>query len=129
MTRGQLAKVVSVNTETIRYYEQKGLIPKPKRSPSGYRQYSEDFIVRIRFIKRSQELGFTLKEILELLSLRIDPDSNRADVKTQVDQKIEEITAKIDDLQKMKSSLSQLTACCGGQGSSRDCPILDSLEA
>ena len=70
--------------ETVRFYEQKGLIPMPSRSASGYREYSDEYVGRIRFIKRAQGLGFTLKEVLELLSLRLEPDSDRADVKRQV---------------------------------------------
>lgn len=74
MTRGQLAKAAGVHTETIRFYEQKGLIPEPGRSATGYRQYTDEYIGRIRFIHRAQDLGFTLKEIHELLSLRLAPD-------------------------------------------------------
>lgn len=128
MTRGQLATAANVNAETIRFYEQKGLIPKPERTASGYRKYSDEFVVRIRFIKRAQTLGFTLKEILELLSLRLEPDSDRADIRRHVDGKIAEIDLKIVGLHRMKASLDALSACCSGRGPSKGCPILESLE-
>ena len=128
MTRGHLAKTVGVHAETIRFYEQKGLIPEPGRSAAGYRQYSDEYIGRIRFIKRAQDLGFTLKEILELLSLRLAPDSDRADVKRQVEEKISSIESKIGDLQRIKNALDELVSCCSGRGSTRECPILEFME-
>jgi len=72
MTTSQLARESNVNLETIRYYERRGLIPKPPRNASGYRQYSQEDIARTKFIKRAQALGFSLREILEIFSLRID---------------------------------------------------------
>ena len=129
MTRGHLAKAAGVNAETIRFYAQKGLIPEPSRSAAGYRQYSEDYVDRIRFIKRAQDLGFTLKEILELLSLRLAPDSDRADVRRQVDEKIKDIELKMVDLQRIKTALDELVSCCSGRGSTRECPILEFMES
>ncbi|RMD87435.1 MAG: MerR family transcriptional regulator, partial [Candidatus Dadabacteria bacterium] len=78
LTIGKVATQAGVHVETVRYYEQRGLIPKPPRSAAGYRVYSEPYVERIRFIKRAQELGFTLKEIKELLFLRLDPDTDRS---------------------------------------------------
>jgi MerR family mercuric resistance operon transcriptional regulator len=75
LTIGQLAKQAGVNIETIRYYERQGLLPEPPRRASGYRQYSAEFVKRIQFIKRAQTLGFSLKEIAELLDLRIESDT------------------------------------------------------
>jgi len=129
MTRGQLAKAAGVHTETIRFYEQRELIPEPSRSAAGYRQYSDEYIGRIRFIKRAQDLGFTLREILELLSLRLAPDSDRADVKRQVEEKISSIKLKITDLQRMRKALGELVSCCSGRGSTSECPILEFMEA
>ena len=129
MSRGQLASAADVNAETIRFYERKGLIPRPARTASGYRKYSSEFVVRIRCIKRAQALGFTLQEILELLSLRLEPDCDRMDVRRRVNEKIAEIEIKIVDLQRMKDSLDALTSRCSGRGSSRDCPIFESLES
>src|SRR2546422_8714636 len=76
LTRGELAQQGRVNSETIRYYERRGLLPKPPRTPSGYRVFSSDAVRRVRFIKRAQGLGFSLKEIKALLALRVDPCSS-----------------------------------------------------
>ena len=102
MTRGQLAEKTDVNVETLRYYERKGIMPKPSRSESGYRQYSQEDVARIQFIKRAQELGFSLKEISELLTLRVDPDTTCGDVKERTEAKIKDVEEKIRDLHKMK---------------------------
>ena len=80
LTIGQLARQAEVNVETLRYYERRGLIPEPPRKESGYRQYPPDDLARIRFIKHAKELGFTLKEILDLLTLRVDPETSCDDV-------------------------------------------------
>ncbi len=129
MTRGQLAKEAGVHGETIRFYERKGLIPAPRRLASGYRQFSDETVVRIRFIKRAQDLGFSLGEILDLLSLRLDPESDRAEVKRRVDEKMSSIEGKMADLQRMKDALAGLMSCCSGEGSTRECPILEFMEA
>jgi len=125
MTRGQLADATGVHTETIRFYEKKGLIPEPGRTARGYRQYSDEYVDRIRFIKRAQDLGFTLAEIIELLSLRLESDSDRVDVKRQVDEKIVDIELRIADLLRMKAALSELVSRCSGIGSTYECPILE----
>src|SRR5215470_7354960 len=98
LTTGELAKRGGVNLETIRYYERRGLLPKPARSQSGYRAFSLDAVRRVRFIKQAQELGFSLKEIQELLALRIAPDSTQADVRARATRKIADIDAKIKKL-------------------------------
>jgi len=128
LTRGEVAERTGVNIETVRYYEQRGLIPAPSRSPAGYRKYTDDYVERIRFIKRAQELGFTLKEIVELLSLRVDPDSDRADVRRRAEAKTADIEEKILDLQRMRNALISLVATCDGCGPASDCPILDAME-
>ena len=129
MTIGQLAKRGRVNLETVRYYERRGLIPRPPRWPSGYRQYSQDSVARIEFIKRAKELGFSLKEISELLSLRVDPATTCAVVKRRAEVKIADIEDKIRYLQKMKRALSKLTASCRGRGPTSECPILEALDS
>ena len=129
MTRGEVAARTGVNIETIRYYEQRGLIPKPPRTASGYRKYTEDYVERIRFIKRAQELGFTLKEIIELLSLRVDPDTDRSEVKQRAEAKIVDIEEKIHDLERMKHALTNLVATCNGCGPTSECPILEAMES
>jgi len=94
LTIGQLARQANVNLETIRYYERRGLIPQPPRNASGYRQYGEQDLARTRFIKRAQALGFTLKEIAELLSLRVAPGTTCGQVKERVQVKIADVEKK-----------------------------------
>ena len=128
-TIGELAKQGGVNLETIRYYERVGLLQKTPRSASGYRLFSPDGVCRIRFIKRAQELGFSLKEIKELLALRIHPGGTRADVRKRAEAKIADIEEKIKCLRAMKKALLRLTATCCGEGSVTECPILESLSS
>ncbi len=127
MTIGQVAKKANVNIQTVRFYERRGLIPEPPRRSSGYRQYSGDDVARIQFIKHAQEVGFTLKEISELLSLRVDPKTSCGEVKGKANAKIAEIEEKIRALQRMKKALSTLAAQCRGQGPTSECPILEAL--
>ena len=127
MTIGKLAKRAGVGVETIRFYERKGLIPEPPRRRSGYREYSNDSLDRVRFIRGAKELGFTLKEIDGLLSLRVNPDSPCQDVNRRIEEKIDDIEEKIQMLKRMKSALMNLDARCQGQGSMSDCPILETM--
>lgn len=128
-TAGQLAQKSSVNVETIRFYERRGLLPEPKRSKSGYRQYSESDVARILFIKRAKELGFTLKEISELLSLKIDSDTTCGDVKRLAESKVANIEEKIADLQRIKRVLNKLIILCEKENAtSSECPILEALD-
>lgn len=124
-TTGQLAKKAGVNIETIRYYERRGLLPKPGRRESGYRQYSDESVKRVQFIRHAKELGFSLKEIHELLSLRHDPGTPCSLVKKRAESKIEDIEAKIRTLQGMKKALVKLTNTCSGKGPLKGCTILD----
>ena len=128
LTVGQLAKKAQVNVETIRYYERRRLIPEPFRSESGYRHYSQDSIARIQFIKNAQELGFSLKEVSELLSLRVDPNTSCAEVKKMAEVKITDIQEKIHALQRIKEALTKLRASCQGRGPAGKCPILEALD-
>ena len=127
MTTSQLAKESSVNLETIRYYERRGLIPKPPRNASGYRQYSQEDIARTKFIKRAQALGFSLKEISEILSLRMEPGTTCGDIKARVEAKIDEVEQKIADLRQMRKALLKLVSKCTGKGPVGQCPILEML--
>ncbi|MFQ6115301.1 MAG: MerR family transcriptional regulator, partial [bacterium] len=95
LTISQLAKKAEVNIETLRYYERQGLIPEPIRTSAGYRQYSLDYVDRIHFIKRAKELGFTLREIDDLLTLRIDDETTCDEVRERAEAKIMEIEKKI----------------------------------
>ena len=124
----ELAKKVNVNKETIRYYERKGLIPNPPRNDSGHRQYSEIDIKRTEFIKRTQSLGFSLKEINDLLMLKIEPGTTCKDIQKIVKLKISDIDKKIKDLKEIKNTLNKLAGRCTGRGPVGECPILDELE-
>jgi len=128
MTIGQVARQAGVGVETIRFYEREGIIDEPPRRDSGYRQYSQDVVKRILFIKRAKELGFSLKETQELLTLRVDPESTCADVKRQTDAKIVDVERKIEDLLRMKQALVKVAGLCSGNGPLSACPILDALD-
>jgi MerR family mercuric resistance operon transcriptional regulator len=129
MKIGEVADRGGVNLQTIRYYEREGLLPQPPRLPSGYRVYSEPTVRRVRFIKRAQELGFTLAEIRELLSLRIDHDRDRSEVRAIAEAKVADIQEKIRTLSSMKDALVRLTEHCRGHGPASECPILESLDS
>src|SRR5262249_51950104 len=107
---GQVARQAGVGVETVRFYERQGLLQEPARKDSGYRQYPEDAVARLRFIRRAKELGFSLKEIKELLALRVDPSTTCAEVKKQAEAKIGDIEEKLRTLQRMKKALVKLTA-------------------
>lgn len=127
LTIGQLAGRAGVGVETVRFYEREGLLDEPARRESGYRQYTENVVHRLRFIRRAKELGFTLNEIKELLSLRLDPSTTCADVKSRAEAKIKDVDEKLRTLQRMKRALARLTKSCAGRGPISECPILDSL--
>ena len=103
-----------VNLQTIRYYEREGLLPVPPRLRSGYRMFPESAVQRVRFIKRAQELGFSLSEIRELLSIQIDPKKECSDVQRLAEAKIADIKAKIRTLQSMQRVLGNLAKACPG---------------
>lgn len=128
LTIGQLAQQVSVSIETIRYYERCGLIPEPPRRDSGYRKYSRDFVTRIRFIRRAQKLGFSLKEIKELLDLRIESEAVCDGVKVQAQTKLADIEAKIQMLQRIRQTLTGLVKACEENQLTAECPILKALD-
>jgi Hg(II)-responsive transcriptional regulator len=124
---GEVARRAKVNLQTIRYYERTGLLPKAPRTASNYRVYSGESVRRVRFIKRAQDLGFTLKEIKELLSLRARPSAKCTDALARAEAKIENIDEKIRTLNAMRRALSTLMSECKGRGTISECPILDVL--
>lgn len=128
LTIGRLAREVRVNLETVRYYERRGLLLKPPRSTAGYRLFPQEAARRLRFIRRAQQLGFSLQEIRELLPLRVSPRTKSADVRRRAEAKIADIDAKISSLDSMKKSLLKLTKVCAGCGPIAECPILESLD-
>ena len=128
LTIGEVAKQAHVRIETLRYYERRGLVAPPPRNGSNYRLYPPDTVRRVQFIKHAQELGFSLKEITELLALRATPETPCADIRARALAKIDTIEAKLRAFHAMKSALTQLVAECSGQGAVTDCPILASLD-
>jgi Hg(II)-responsive transcriptional regulator len=128
MTIGQVARRAGVGVETVRFYERQGLLEEPARRASGYRQYDEDAVTRLRFIRRAKELGFSLGEIAELLALRSDPGATREDVRRRARAKLGAIDAKIRDLQRIRQALLRLTESCQGEGPATDCSILGALD-
>ncbi len=125
---GQVARKAGVGIETVRFYEREGLLEEPPRRPSGYRQYDEQVIKRIHFIKRAQKLGFSLKEITELLLLRMDGQTSCEEVKQHTEAKIAEVEQKLIELQRMRQALLQVAALCTGEGPASACPMLEALD-
>lgn len=128
MTRGALAAAADVGPETVRFYEQRGLLPEPPRTAGGYRRYDASYVDRLRFIKRAQELGFTLDEVQTLLALRVAADADAGTVRAQARAKLADVEAKLRDLERIRAALAHLVDACSGHGPTSDCPILDALE-
>ncbi len=128
MKIGQVAKRSNVGIETIRYYEREGLLAKPQRRPSGYRQYDMSVVSRLQFIRRAKELGFTLGEIKELLGLWFDTTTRCVHVRQRARDKIADIEEKIRSLHKMKRSLKKVIQQCESRDSVDDCPLLEGID-
>ena len=130
MTISKVAKKAGVGIETVRFYERKGLVDQPPIPPTGgYREYPAETGERIRFIRQAQELGFTLREIKELLSLRTDPATDCADVRERAQAKLDEVNRKIALMKGIQTALEKLIAACPGQGALQVCSIIDAIEA
>jgi len=129
LTRGKLANRTGCNIETIRYYENIGLLPAPRRTASGYRDYSEEHERRLKFIQRARSLGFGNEQIQGLLALSEDgTEHTRAEVKSLTEAHIADIATRIRDLQKIRRRLQQISSYCDGSAkSASSCPILESL--
>jgi MerR family copper efflux transcriptional regulator len=128
LTIGNAAKQADVHNETLRYYERRGLVARPSRSVSNYRLYPEDTVRRVRFIKHAQDLGFSLKEIKELLSLRAAPKTQCGAIRERAVAKIKDVEQRIRALQSMKKALDKLVAECSGSAPISACPILEALD-
>jgi MerR family mercuric resistance operon transcriptional regulator len=124
---GEVARQARVNLQTVHYYERRGLLPRPPRTESNYRAYPAEAVLRVRFIKRAQELGFTLKEIMEMLSLRAAPRTRCPDVRERAEAKVHDIDAKVRTLQAMRKALTKLIGECSGNGPVSQCPILEAI--
>lgn len=129
LTIGQVARRAGVGVETVRFYEREGLLAKPTRRASGYRQYPDEVVARIRFIRRAQALGFVLREIADLLDLRSDPRATCADFKQRARDKIDELDEKIRKLGEMKQTLGALVSGCRNRQPVNECPIVAALDA
>ncbi|AGH81334.1 zinc-responsive transcriptional regulator [Psychromonas sp. CNPT3] len=128
---GELAKRYQVKADTLRFYNKNGLLIPSSRSTSGYRLYTEHDAQRLSFILRAKEVGFSLTDIAELLSIELERDNWACmDVKGLVDSKLKDINNKIEELKCFKNSLQQLSnSCCGGPESALHCSILEALES
>ncbi len=124
---GEVARLAGVNVETLRFYERKGILPEPPRRESGYREFAPDAVALIRFVKRAQELGFSLREIKGLLELRDLPRASCAEIRRIASDKVSEIEAKIRDLEAMRAALGRLVQACSGRGPIAGCPIVEAL--
>ena len=122
---GTFAKRAGVRIDTVRHYERSGLLVPESRLESGYRRYSEAELTRLRFIRRAQVLGFSLKEIGELLAL--SKTRNVARVKRAAELKLADVEERIAALMRMRDALSTLVTTCPGHGEPADCPILTAL--
>lgn len=128
MTIGQLAAAAGVNPQTIRYYERRGVIETASRSTAGYRQYSQDDLRRLRFIKHAQTLGFTLDQVQELLLLRATSANACSVVEAKTREKLGEVEMKIHQLENLKQVLNEMADACRAGNVTSECPILESLD-
>jgi MerR family copper efflux transcriptional regulator len=127
MTIGQLSWRAGVSIDTVRFYERKGLLPQPARRESGYREYVPADVDRLRFIRRSKELGFTLGEIGELLSLSGGRRGDMQGVRRKAERRLQQVEQKISELERVRSGLEELITACPGRGHLRGCPIVAAL--
>src|SRR5262245_14428777 len=127
MRIGAAAEQAGVNVQTLRYYERRGLLPRPPRRQSVYREFPSDAVRIVRFIKRAQDLGFTLDEVEDLLRLRSDRRRDRARVRAVAERRVRQIEQKIAELSAMKQALTHLVHCCR-EGASLECPIIEALD-
>ncbi len=127
MRIGEVAAGAGVNIQTLRYYERRGLLPEPERRESGYRAYDPETVRLVQFIKRAQELGFTLREIAELIELRESPRRG-TEVRSLAQAKIEDIERKMRRLRAMRDALRGLVEACDCEGGAPTCPIIEALD-
>ena len=127
MRIGAAAEQAGVNVQTLRYYERRGLLPRPRRRDSGYREFPDEAVRIVRFIKRAQDLGFSLDEVEELIRLRSDKRRDRARVRAIAERRVRQIDGKLAELDAMKKALAHLVHCCR-EGSTLECPIIEALD-
>lgn len=127
MRIGTAAEQAGVNVQTFRYYERRGLLPRPPRRTSGYREFPDEAVRMVRFIKRAQDLGFTLDEVQELIALRNDRRRDRVRIRAVAERRVRQVERKIAELESMKKALTHLLHCCR-DGSTLACPIIEALD-
>ncbi len=127
MTIGQVASGAEVNIQTVRYYERRGLLPEAPRTPGGYRMYDPEADARLRFIKRAQDLGFSLEEIAELLEFRVEHGAACEAVEAKAEEKIAMVEKKMGELRRIKTVLVELSRACDLREPTSDCPVLETL--
>jgi len=127
MRIGELAQHAGVSTQTLRYYERRGLLDQKQRTQSGYREYNLNAVRQVRFIRRAQDLGFTLEEIGDLLALWPDSVKSCAAVERRASATLARIEQKISDLRRMRDALSQYVVACQHRESLQECPLLGDL--
>ena len=128
MRTSEVAAQAQVNTQTLRYYERRGLLPEPERTPSGYRAYTPDAVRVVRFVKRAQQLGFTLDDIEDLLHLADGGPASCEDARTMARTRIADLQQRINELAGMRDALTQLVDTCDQPRAERECPILRDIE-
>lgn len=129
LTTSELARRGGVKLPTIRYYERRGILPKPPRTAAGYRVFDADALRRLRFVKHAQNLGFTLHEIEELLALRLDSENKCDDFRHRAETKVRDIEKKINQLNAIRKAINRLIGVCHDRGSANECPLVELLEA
>ena len=128
LTIGKVARAAGVGVETVRFYERKELVQRPRKPERGFRVYSPEIVTRIRFIRAAQGLGFSLREVSELLSLRADTAADAGSVRAQVETKLRDVDDRIRRLRNTRTALRQLFEGCSGDGPIQACSILDALD-
>ena len=127
LTTGRLARLTGVNRETIRYYERRGLLRRPPRTGAGYRAFPGEAVGVVRFIRRAQALGFSLREVAELLALTGESGTDCSDIRETARRKLADIEAKIQGLRSMERTLKRIIRACPGKGPLSECSIIESL--
>ncbi len=129
MTIGELTKKVGVNVQTIRYYEREGLMTDAHRWPdSGYRDFDDEALLHLKFIRSAKELGFTLREIKELLDMRVLPGESCAEVREMIGTKLVDLDRRINEMRRLRRTLVKLEAACGRRTAGTTCPVLWAIE-